>query len=164
MEKEDYLESIYNLQTEYGYVRISDVAKTLSVRKPTVTQMMQRLHEEGYVVYEPYLKLQLTESGKRIARRVAERHHVLETFLTILHIPQNVQKKDIHGIEHCLSPVTLERLRQVNNFLAKNNFKAAPLKQARKPKQLHKKSKNSKKKVRNIKPRRKKTGTSKKNT
>lgn len=147
MEKEDYLETIYNLRAEHGYVRISDVAKTLNVQKPTVTQMIQRLNEEGYVLYEPYLKLQLTDRGRKIARKVAERHRVLEAFLTILQIPKNVQKKDIHGMEHCLSPVTLERLRQVNDFLTKNDFKTVVLKQTRKLKKSHSIKKRVRKKA-----------------
>lgn len=120
MEKEDYLETIYNLDKERGHVRISDVASILKVQKASVTQMMQRLQDEEYVLYKPYFPLQLTLKGKAAARRVAERHKALGDFFTILGVPELVQEKDIHGIEHFLSPITLKKLKKVTAFLKKH--------------------------------------------
>lgn len=117
MEQEDYLETIYNLKKELGHVRVSDIAKALSLSKPSVTQMMQRLEKEGYVKYQPYLPLKLTAKGSRIGRSVAEKHEVLAEFLTTLGIPKAVQEKDIHGIEHFLSPITLQKLKKTTKFL-----------------------------------------------
>lgn len=117
MEQEDYLETIYKLSDQSGLVRISDVAKILKLSKPSVTQMMQRLEKEGCVIYKPYFPLQLTQKGKKIGKKVAERHEVLAEFFTLLEIPKNIQEKDIHGIEHCLSPITLEKLRQATKTL-----------------------------------------------
>ncbi len=123
MEQEDYLETIYNLQTKTKHVRISDVAQILDVSKPSVTQMIQRLHKDGYIIYKPYTPLDLTKKGKKIAIRVASRHSALSEFLTVLGVPQYIQEKDIHGIEHCLSPVTLKRLKEVTQFLKAKKFK-----------------------------------------
>lgn len=123
MEREDYLETIYNLEKEKGHIRISDIAENLKLSKPSVTQMMQRLKKEGTVIYEPYLPLKLTLKGKKIGKSVAERHKVLAEFFTLLGIANKVQERDIHGIEHSLSEITLKRLRQVNKFLKLKNFK-----------------------------------------
>lgn len=123
MEQEDYLETIYDLYENKGYVRISDVAKALNLSKPSVTQMMQRLQKEGCVIYSPYQPLKLTDKGRKIGKGVAERHKVLAEFFTLLGIPKKTQLKDIHGIEHSLSPVTLKTLREVMKFLKKTNFK-----------------------------------------
>ena len=117
MEQEDYLETIYKLTTEQGLVRISDIAKVLKLSKPSVTQMMQRLEKDKCVIYKPYLPLQLTKKGKKIGQKVAERHKVVAEFLTILEIPKKIQEKDIHGIEHSLSPITLDRLKKATKFL-----------------------------------------------
>lgn len=122
MEQEDYLETIYNLKKDLGHIRISDIASTLKLSKPSVTQMMQRLEKEGYVNYKPYLPLKLTAKGSRIGRKVAERHEVLAEFLTTLKIPKAIQEKDIHGIEHFLSPLTLQNLKKVTKFLKEKNF------------------------------------------
>lgn len=119
MEQEDYLETIYKLNLTQGLVRISDIARILKLSKPSVTQMMQRLKKDGCVTYKPYLPLQLTNKGKRIGKKVAERHEVLAKFFTLLKIPQKIQEKDIHGIEHNLSPMTLKKLREVTSFLEK---------------------------------------------
>lgn len=122
MEQEDYLETIYNLKKNLGHIRISDIAKALNLSKPSVTQMVQRLEKEGYVSYEPYLPLKLTAKGTRIGKSVAERHYVLAEFFTTLKIPQSVQNKDIHGIEHFLSPATLIKLKKVTKFLKQKKF------------------------------------------
>jgi len=122
MEQEDYLEVIYNLDKEMGYVRISDVANVLELSKSSVTQMVQRLEKEGCVCYKPYHPLKLTSKGKSIGKKIAERHEVLAEFFTIMKIPEETQERDIHGIEHYLSPLTLKRLKDVNVFLKKNGF------------------------------------------
>lgn len=123
MEKEDYLETIYNLDNLNGLVRISDIAKILDLKKPSVTQMMQRLHKDKSIIYKPYLPIVLTPKGKKIGKNVAERHKVLASFFTLLGITEKIQEKDIHGIEHSLSPSTLKQLKKVTKFLKNSNFK-----------------------------------------
>lgn len=123
MEQEDYLETIYNLDKNSTHVRVSDVAEELDLSKPSVTQMMQRLKKEGCVDYTPYAPLKLTAKGRRIGKKVAERHKVLAEFFTLLNISTQVQEKDIHGIEHSLSDTTLNKLKQVTKFLKDKNFK-----------------------------------------
>lgn len=122
MEQEDYLETIYNLDQELGYVRISDIARALELSKPSVTQMMKKLDKEGCVKYKAYCPLQLTAKGRTIGKKVAERHEVLAEFFTILGIPEKTQEQDIHGIEHYLSPMTLAKLKEVNEFLKERGF------------------------------------------
>lgn len=122
MEQEDYLETIYELALKQGLVRISDVAKILNLSKPSVTQMMQRLEKDKCVIYKPYLPLRLTSKGKQIGKKVAERHKVLAEFFTLLKIPEKIQKKDIHGIEHSLSTITLKKLRALTAALKKKHL------------------------------------------
>ncbi|MBL4694150.1 MarR family transcriptional regulator [Candidatus Gracilibacteria bacterium] len=123
MEKEDYLETIYDLKREKGFVRISDIASMLGISKPSATQMMKRLADEGCVVYKPYAPLELTKKGERIGKKIAERHEVLAEFMTILGISKTIQEKDIHGMEHCLSESTLKALRKASKFLKDKKFK-----------------------------------------
>lgn len=123
MEQEDYLETIYELSLEKKRVGISDIAKALDLSKPSVTQMMQRLDKDGCVIYKTYSPLKLTTKGKRIGRKIANRHKILAEFFTLLGIPNRIQEKDIHGIEHYLSTVTRKRLKEVIQFLKKKGFK-----------------------------------------
>ncbi len=123
MEREDYLETLYNLKKENRQMRVSEIALALDLSKPSVTQMMQRLKKERCVLYEPYAPVRLTKKGYDIGKSVAERHAVLADFFTILGISKKVQERDIHGIEHSLSPVTLKRLKEVSKFLKDKKFK-----------------------------------------
>lgn len=124
MEQEDYLETIYELETQKGIIRISDIARILSLSKPSVTQMMQRLLKEKYVLYKPYIPLKLTDKGRGVGKKIAERHRVLADFFTLLGVPPKIQEKDIHGIEHFLSPITLSRLKKLNFFLKKKKYRS----------------------------------------
>ena len=122
MEQEDYLETIFNLNKEKGYVRISDIANDLGISKPSVTQMMQRLKKDGMVDYKPYQPLKLKPKGRSIGKKVAERHRVLTGFFTLLGVPAKIQEQDIHGIEHHLSPATLRQLKKATEFLKRKNY------------------------------------------
>lgn len=123
MEQEDYLETIYKLSLEKKRVGISDIAKALDLSKPSVTQMMQRLDKDGCVIYKTYAPLKLTAKGKRIGQKIAHRHKILAEFFTLLGISKHIQERDIHGIEHYLSPVTRRRIKEVIQFLKKKGFK-----------------------------------------
>ena len=117
MEREDYLQTIAGLEKAFVEARVSDIAKALQVSKPSASQMVERLKKEGYLSHQPYAALQLTPKGKRAAATVIERHEALEDFFTTLGISKKIQERDIHGIEHYLSPVTLNKLRALTKFL-----------------------------------------------
>ena len=67
---EDYLERIYELIEDKGYARMVDIARTLRIRQASVTQMVQKLGETGFVRYEKYRGLVLTTKGKGVAIRM----------------------------------------------------------------------------------------------
>ncbi len=104
---EDYLERILELMTAKGYARVVDIAASLHISQPSVTNMLQRLSADGLIHYEKYRGLILTEQGEAVARRIVERHQLLTDFLTLLGIPSEVREHDIEGMEHHISPATL---------------------------------------------------------
>lgn len=104
---EDYLERILELMTTKGYARVVDIAASLNISQPSVTNMLQRLDAEGLIKYEKYRGLILTDEGEAVARRILERHQLLTNFLTLLGIPAEVREHDIEGMEHHISPATL---------------------------------------------------------
>ena len=67
---EDYLERIHALIEEKGYARVVDIASSLEVKQASVTSMVQKLGELGYLNYEKYRGLILTEKG-RTPRKVS---------------------------------------------------------------------------------------------
>lgn len=113
---EDYLERIYELIQEKGYARVVDLADRLNVTAPSVTKMIQNLDEQGFVQYERYRGVILTSRGEEVAKAIKDRHAKLEEFFHILGIGEETLLKDIEGIEHHLSPITLSKLTDLVQF------------------------------------------------
>jgi len=107
---EDYLEQIYLLIEEKGYARVSDIAELLSVHPSSVTKMVQKLDREEFLVYEKYRGLMLTAKGKKVGKRLVERHALLEDFLRLIGVDESLIYKDVEGIEHHLSIEALDKI------------------------------------------------------
>ncbi|OCA90594.1 manganese transport transcriptional regulator [Bacillus sp. FJAT-27225] len=107
---EDYIEQIYLLIEQKGYARVSDIADNLSVQPSSVTKMVQKLDKDNYLVYEKYRGLVLTSKGKKIGKRLVERHDLLEQFLTLIGVEEENIYKDVEGIEHHLSWNAIDRI------------------------------------------------------
>ena len=113
---EDYLERIHELIEEKGYARVVDIASSLDVKQASVTGMVKKLDELGYLKYEKYRGLSLTDKGLAVARRIQKRHEILSRFFSLLGVDADSQKRDIEGIEHHLSPATVEVLSDLAEF------------------------------------------------
>ncbi len=100
---EDYLERIYQLIDEKGYARVSDIAEGLEVHPSSVTKMIQKLDKDHYVIYEKYRGLILTPKGKKMGKRLLDRHQLLEDFLHTIGVQNENIYTDVEGIEHHLS-------------------------------------------------------------
>ncbi|GIP51977.1 MULTISPECIES: transcriptional regulator MntR [Paenibacillus] len=100
---EDYLERIYKLIDEKGYARVSDIAEGLEVHPSSVTKMIQKLDKDEYLIYEKYRGLVLTNKGKKVGKRLVDRHELLEEFLEMIGVDHENIYKDVEGIEHHLS-------------------------------------------------------------
>jgi Mn-dependent DtxR family transcriptional regulator len=117
---EDYLERIHELIESKGTAHVADIAQSLGVGQPSVTSMVQKLADEGYLHYEKYRALTLTEAGRSVAERIHDRHNVLADFFTLFDLDDETQARDIEGIEHHLSVDTLNTLADLTIFLKKN--------------------------------------------
>ena len=117
---EDYLERIHELIESKGTAHVADIAQSLGVGKPSVTSMVQKLADEGYLNYEKYRSLTLTDSGRSIAKRIRDRHKVLAEFFTLLDLDDKTQARDIEGIEHHLSSETLDTFADLSEFFRQN--------------------------------------------
>jgi Mn-dependent DtxR family transcriptional regulator len=117
---EDYLEAIYHLSKEKGYVSTVDLSVNLSVKPSTVSGMVGKLAREGFLVHEPYRGMKLTDQGSRVAKSVIRRHRTIEELLSMLGVSRKVAYEDAEGIEHHVQPVTIEKLEGLVVFLRKN--------------------------------------------
>ena len=108
---EDYLERILELVQETGQARVGDIANSLNVRQASVTNMVKKLCDLGYVDHEKYKRgLVLTKKGREVALKIQRRHETLSSFFSILELDEETQKLDIEGIEHHLSKGTVKAL------------------------------------------------------
>ena len=113
---EDYLERIHELIESKGTAHVADIAQSLNVGQPSVTSMVQKLADEGYLRYEKYRSLTLTEAGRAVAEKIRNRHVVLASFFTLFDLDDDTQARDIEGIEHHLSSDTLNTLADLTAF------------------------------------------------
>lgn len=121
---EDYLEAIYNIIEKKGYARVKDIASELKVSSPSVTEMMRKLNERGFIVYEKYSGITLTDNGRKIAEGVKKRHVIFEGFLEIILVPGDVASEDACTMEHHLDPKTIEQFSKFVEFV--NNAPVSP--------------------------------------
>jgi DtxR family Mn-dependent transcriptional regulator len=102
---QDYLKEIHGLGGVEGTVSPNDIAERLGVRAPSVTGMLKRLAEAGWISYEPGRGARLTEQGVAQARRVIRRHRLVELFLTrVLGLDWSEVDTEAEALEHAISP------------------------------------------------------------
>ena len=109
---ENYLEAILMLKLERGAVRSIDVAHRLEVSKPSVSRAMGLLRESGHITVDGDGLIELTPAGRRIAERIYERHHLFTQWLTRLGVPPETAAEDACRIEHDISDITFEKLKE----------------------------------------------------
>lgn len=79
---ENYLKAIYHLSNpSNSKVQTNHLANHLSVKSSTVTDMIKKLEASGWVSYEPYRGVNLTETGRKAAINVIRKHRLWEVFL-----------------------------------------------------------------------------------
>ncbi len=109
---EDYLETIHILICDTGSACVRDVAKTLSVKMPSVVKAIHELKKMELVKQEPYGPIELTEKGRRLAHGVLDKHELLRGFLMKLGVCRKIADRDACRMEHILSAETLDRIRE----------------------------------------------------
>lgn len=77
---EDHLKTIWLIAQE-GNASTSALAEQLGIAAPSVSAMLGKLQDAGFVSHERYHGVTLTERGKREALRLLRRHRLVETFL-----------------------------------------------------------------------------------
>lgn len=117
---EDYLEIISELVELKGYATTLDISRYMNVSAPSVTKMLQRLDEGGFLEYEKYHGINLTDKGTQIADGIRQKHGILLEFFEILGIGYDTANEDIEGMEHHLNPKTIKQLRKFITFLKAN--------------------------------------------
>jgi Mn-dependent DtxR family transcriptional regulator len=119
---EDYLELIDLLVLEKGFASTSDIAERMGVSKSSVTDMVKKLHRQGYLVHTPYRGMALTDAGRNLARNMKDRHETLRRLLILIGVPEKTATSDAEKIEHGLHPETVRRLKKLVSYLEDNKI------------------------------------------
>ncbi len=114
---EDYLKAVYSLTVRGEAASTSSLAEALDIQPASVTGMVKRLAEGGYVEHARYRGVRLTETGTREALRIIRRHRLLETYL---HVQLGYSWDDVHAeaerLEHAASEELIDRMAAVLEY------------------------------------------------
>lgn len=110
---EDYLEMIYRCKDE---VTVKKLSENLNVRPSSVSKMINKLKDEGFIEYEKYGKIILTEDGLKLGSYLLYRHLVLRDFLRYIN-KDDYNLEQVEKIEHFIDDITIQN---IEKFLKKN--------------------------------------------
>lgn len=115
--KEDYLKVIYELGGTSNQVNNKDICTALGVSAPSVSEMIKKLLEEGYIQYTPYKGIKLTQYGTEEALKIIRRHRLWEVFL-VEHLGYSWDEvhEEAEKLEHVTSSLFEERLEKYLNY------------------------------------------------
>jgi DtxR family Mn-dependent transcriptional regulator len=108
---EDYLQSMYSLETEGERVISARLARWMRVTPPTAWATVQRMQRDGLVSIGDRKTIRLTKHGRALAEKVARRHRLSERFLSdILGLGWAEAHDEAHHFEHGVTPVIEQRI------------------------------------------------------
>jgi len=103
--KEDYLKAILEAESEGETVISATLAHWLSVSPPAVTMAVRRLKKDGLVRVQSSGEVSLTPVGRKIARKLTLRHHLIERMLAEMFGMEWFKVHDeAERLEHAVSP------------------------------------------------------------
>jgi DtxR family Mn-dependent transcriptional regulator len=108
---DDYLQTIYSLETEEEKAYSGRLARWMRVRPPTAWATVKRMQRDGLVTVDERKAIHLTEVGRQLAEVIARRHRLSERFLTdVLGMGWAEGHAEAHHFEHGLTPLIEERI------------------------------------------------------
>lgn len=119
--KEDYLEAAYVLKREKGYVRNSMLSDYLNYSKASVSVAIRGLLADGYVIRDRYGSIELTEEGRKIAKKIYARHVLLEEFLRRIGVSSEIASHDACRMEHTISEESYKRIQELVRKMKEEN-------------------------------------------
>ena len=100
---ENYLETILVLSYNGNPIRSIDIVNELEYSKPSVSIAMKNLREKGYITVDSDGYITLTESGRKIAESMYERHMLISDWIIFLGVDKKTAVSDACRMEHDLS-------------------------------------------------------------
>ncbi len=116
---EDYLEEIYRFSVNHDTVRVTDISQKLNVKLPSVTKALGKLRAAGYITYQKYGMIGLTDKGRQTGCYLVARNTLLQDFLRTICADCDVAA-EAEAMEHYLSKSTISSIERVMVFLTEN--------------------------------------------
>lgn len=114
---ENYLETILILSKKLPVVRSVDIANELGFKKSSVSIAMKNLREKNHITVTDAGFIYLTDSGKRIAELIYERHQFISEWFIKLGVPESIAIEDACRIEHILHKESYDAIK---NFVTQH--------------------------------------------
>ena len=116
--KEDYLEAMYILKRQKGYVRNFLLCNYLNYSKASVSVAIRGLVAEGYVIKDEHGYVELTAEGKKIVKKVYARHLLLEERIGV---SPETANHDTCRMEHTISEESFRKIQELVKKIKKEN-------------------------------------------
>lgn len=116
---EDYLEMVYRLCKLHGYARVGKLSELLHVKPSSASKMISKLALLGYVEYDRYEIIHMTEKGQREGEYLLKRHDTIECFLKLIGCENPLEETEL--IEHSLSCSTVTALGCLLDYFQSDN-------------------------------------------
>jgi Mn-dependent DtxR family transcriptional regulator len=110
---ENYLEAILILSNKQSEIHAIDIVNFLNFSKPSVSIMLKKLKDSGYISIDKNSHIQLTIQGKNVAEKIYERHTYLTDFLIKIGVDSSTAEEDACKIEHDLSDKSFQAIKQL---------------------------------------------------
>ena len=119
--EENYLKTIFKLSEKNPHkVFTNDIARMLSMKAASVTDMLGKLSAKKLIRYKKYQGVSLTETGKKVALSIIRKHRLWELFLTS---KLGFNWDEVHEVAEQLEHIQSEKLVQhLDHFLGKPKF------------------------------------------
>ena len=116
---EEYLKTIYIIQKQDKQPRVTNIAEKMNCTKASVNKSLKILTEQKLINYEPYGKIELTEEGIKLAKKILEANDIVFLFLKeILGEEKNIAEEEAKKIKMVIRDTTLNKLaKYVHNEL-----------------------------------------------
>ena len=97
---EEYLEALW-ISEERGekIAHLTWIADHLGIAAPSALEMLKKLEKEGYVIYKTRKGIELTEKGRKIAKRIIRAHRLTEVLMKEA-LKTEIQEESVCGMEH----------------------------------------------------------------
>jgi DtxR family Mn-dependent transcriptional regulator len=108
---EEYLKNMYILKKQNNEIRVTDIANRMNCSKPSVNKALNNLKENNLINYETYGKIELTEDGENLAKKILAAYDIGYVFFKdVLELDSETACREAEKIKSSLEDDTINKL------------------------------------------------------